>query len=178
MQTVILGDDVYVGRTIVQQGWCWSKDVKPIVGTPSCQTHHQGVVLSGYLKITTDEGIQRIIGPGEAFDVQPGHDGCVIGDEPCVSIEFHGVRDWARPVLDTRVLKTLLFTDMVGSTALAARLGDTAWKALLEKHYRRVRLELERYRGEESKITGDGFLALFDGTERAVRCASCDLPGC
>jgi class 3 adenylate cyclase len=75
-------------------------------------------------------------------------------------------------MLGGRVLTTLLFTDIVGSTALAARLGDSPWKALLAQHYDRVRLELERFRGEESKTTGDGFLALFDGTARAVQCAA------
>ncbi len=170
-QVVVLGD-TYVARSTAQPGWRWSKDVKPLVGTPSCQIHHQGLVLSGRMVITTNEGAQRSIGPGEAFDIQPGHDGWVEGDEPCVFIEFHGVRDWGKPMLGARVLTTLLFTDIVGSTALAARLGDTAWKALLGQHYDRARLELERYRGEESKTTGDGFLALFDGTARAVRCAA------
>jgi class 3 adenylate cyclase len=75
-------------------------------------------------------------------------------------------------MLGARVLTTLLFTDIIGSTAVAARLGDTAWKVLLAQHYDRVRLVLERYRGEESKTTGDGFLALFDGTARAVECAA------
>jgi class 3 adenylate cyclase len=170
-QVVTLGD-IYVAWSIAQPGWRWSKHVKLLVGTPSCQIHHQGVVLSGYLQISSDEGIQRTIGPHEAFDIQPGHDGWVEGDEPCVFIEFHGVREWGKPQLGARVLKTLLFTDIVGSTAIAARLGDTAWKELLARHYDRVRLELERYRGEESKTTGDGFLALFDGTARAVYCAA------
>lgn len=170
-QVVVLGD-TYVARSIAQPGWCWSKDVKPLVGTPSCQIHHQGVVLSGKFQIKTDEGALRIIGPGDVVDIQPGHDGWVVGDEPCLFIEFHGVRDWGKPMEGARVLTTLLFTDFVGSTALAARLGDTAWKRLLAQHYDRVRLELERYRGEKSKTTGDGFLALFDGTARAVRCAA------
>jgi class 3 adenylate cyclase len=142
------------------------------VGTSSCQIHHQGVVLSGTFQILSDEGIERTIGPREAFDLQPGHDGWVVGEEPCIFIEFHGVRDWGKPQLGARILTTLLFTDIVGSTALAARLGDARWKELLARHYDRVRLELERYHGEESKTTGDGVLALFDGTARAVQCAA------
>jgi class 3 adenylate cyclase len=169
-KVVTLGD-IYVAWSIAQPGWRWSKDVKPLVGTLSCQIHHQGVVLSGQIQISSEEGIQRTIGPREAFDIQPGHDGWVVGDEPCIFIEFHGVRDWGKPQLGARVLTTLLFTDIVGSTAIAARIGDTAWKELLTRHYDRVRLELEKYRGEESKTTGDGFLALFDGTARAVHCA-------
>lgn len=171
-QIVVLGE-LYVGRYVHQPGWRWSKDVKPLVGTPSCQYHHQGVVLSGYAQITTDDGGQRTMGPGEAFDVPPGHDGQVVGDEPFVTIEFRGVRDWAKPTAaGERVLATLLFTDIVGSTAIAARLGDTAWTDLKARHYDRVRLELERFRGYEIETTGDGFLAFFDGTARAVRCAA------
>jgi len=170
-QVVTLGD-TYVAWSIAQPGWRWSRDVKPLVGTTSCQIHHQGVVLSGRMQIASEEGIQRTIGPREAFDIQPGHDGWVVGEEPCVFIEFHGVRDWAKPQLGARVLTTLLFTDIIGSTTIALRLGDTAWKELLARHYDRVRLELEKYRGVESKTTGDGFLALFDGTARAVYCAA------
>jgi class 3 adenylate cyclase len=171
-QIVVLGE-LYVGRYVYQPGWSWSKDVKPLVGTPSCQFHHQGVVLSGRLQATTTDGAQRTFGLGEAFDIPPGHDGCIVGHEPCVTIEFRGVRRWGRStVAGERVLATLLFTDIVGSTATAARLRDTAWKVLLARHYDRVRLELERFRGDELTATGDGFLALFDGTARAVRCAA------
>jgi hypothetical protein len=108
------------------------------------------------MQISSDEGIQRTFGPREAFDIPPGHDGWVLGEEPCIFIEFRGVRDWGKLQLGARVLTTLLFTDIVGSTAIAARLGDMAWMELLARHYDRVRLELEKYHGEESKTTGDG----------------------
>jgi class 3 adenylate cyclase len=170
-KVVTLGD-TYVAWSVYQPGWRWSKDVKPLVGTPSCQIHHQAVMLSGVFKLLSDEGVERTIGAGEVFDIEPGHDGWVVGDEPCVLLEFHGVREWGKPQLGARVLTTLLFTDIVGSTATAARLGDIAWKERLAQHYHRVRLQLEKYRGEESKTTGDGFLALFDGTARAVHCAA------
>jgi class 3 adenylate cyclase len=171
-QVVVLGE-TYIGRYTHQPGWRWSKDVKPLVGTPSCQIHHQGVILSGHMQITTNDGAQRIIGPGEAFDIPPGHDGCTIGEEPVVSIEFRGVRDWAKPnTASGRILATLLFTDIVGSTAIASKIGDTAWKQLLAQHYDRVRLELERFHGYEVKTTGDGILAIFDGAARSVNCAS------
>jgi class 3 adenylate cyclase len=172
VSNVVTLGDTYVAWSVAQPGWRWSKDVKPLVGTSSCQIHHQGVVLSGRMQISSGDGIQRTIGPREAFDIQPGHDGWVAGEEPCVFIEFHGVREWGKPQLGVRYLTTLLFTDIVGSTATASRLGDTTWKQLLARHYDRVRLELERYRGEESKTTGDGFLAVFDGTARAVECAA------
>jgi class 3 adenylate cyclase len=171
-QLVALGD-LYVGRYVHQPGWRWATDVKPQVGTPSCQVHHQGVVLSGRVHMLTDEGGHRTLGPGDVFDIGPGHDAYVVGDEPFVTLEFRGARDWARPAAaGQRVLATMLFTDLVGSTALAAQLGDTAWKRLLARHYDRVRLELDRFRGEELRNTGDGFLALFDGPARAVQCAA------
>jgi hypothetical protein len=70
-----------------------------------------------------------------------------------------------------RVLATVLFTDIVASTEHAARLGDKAWRELLDRHNEIVRGELERWRGKEVKTLGDGFLATFDGPARAVRCA-------
>jgi class 3 adenylate cyclase/pimeloyl-ACP methyl ester carboxylesterase len=70
-----------------------------------------------------------------------------------------------------RVLATVLFTDIVGSTELAAALGDQRWRDLLDRHHGTVRRNLERFRGHEIKTTGDGFLATFDGPARAVRCA-------
>jgi class 3 adenylate cyclase/alpha-beta hydrolase superfamily lysophospholipase len=70
-----------------------------------------------------------------------------------------------------RVLATVLFTDIVGSTERAAELGDRSWRDLLEDHHAIVRSELGRYGGREVKTTGDGFLATFDGPARAVRCA-------
>jgi class 3 adenylate cyclase/pimeloyl-ACP methyl ester carboxylesterase len=70
-----------------------------------------------------------------------------------------------------RMLATVLFTDIVGSTAKACELGDAHWKELLGKHQAVVRAYLNRYRGNEVKTTGDGFLATFDGPARAARCA-------
>jgi class 3 adenylate cyclase len=70
-----------------------------------------------------------------------------------------------------RVLATVLFTDIVGSTERAAELGDRRWKTLLDDHHRLVRAELARSRGKEVRISGDGFLATFDGPARAIRAA-------
>jgi class 3 adenylate cyclase len=71
-----------------------------------------------------------------------------------------------------RVLATILFTDIVGSTELAARLGDRAWRELLERHHAIVRRELARFRGRELDTAGDGFFASFDGPARAVQAAA------
>jgi class 3 adenylate cyclase len=70
-----------------------------------------------------------------------------------------------------RVLATVMFTDIVGSTTKAAELGDRRWRELLERHHTVVRGMLGRYRGQEVDTAGDGFLATFDGPARAIRCA-------
>jgi class 3 adenylate cyclase len=72
---------------------------------------------------------------------------------------------------DDRMLMTILFTDIVESTETAARLGDLAWRGLLDNHHRVVREQLERYRGHEVETAGDSFLATFDGPARAIECA-------
>jgi class 3 adenylate cyclase len=77
---------------------------------------------------------------------------------------------WEPPEPD-RVLATLLFTDIVDSTARAAELGDAHWRALVEQHHATIRRQLVRFRGREVDTAGDGFFASFDGPARAVRCA-------
>jgi class 3 adenylate cyclase len=74
-------------------------------------------------------------------------------------------------VADDRVLATVLFTDIVDSTSLAAKMGDRDWHALLDAHDAIVRSQLARFRGREVNTSGDGFLAMFDGPQRAIRCA-------
>lgn len=170
-QIVVVGD-THVGRYVHQPGFHWEKDVKPLIGTPSCQVHHQGVMLSGRMQITFGNGAKKIIRPGEAFNIPPGHDAYVVGDEPAISVEFRGVRDWVKPALaGERVLTTILFTDIVSSTAVATQMGDTAWKNLLSRHYEQIRYQLEVFRGHQLSTTGDGALAIFDGTARAIQCA-------
>lgn len=79
----------------------------------------------------------------------------------------------ARPIAELdRVLATILFTDIVGSTEKAAALGDRRWRDLLESHHAAMRRSLARFRGREIDTAGDGFLASFDGPARAVQCAS------
>jgi class 3 adenylate cyclase len=75
------------------------------------------------------------------------------------------------PAVADRVLATVLFTDIVGSTEKAASLGDRRWRALLDEHHAMIRRIIARFRGREVKTTGDGFLATFDGPARGVRCA-------
>ena len=80
-----------------------------------------------------------------------------------------GARSAAEP---DRILATVMFTDIVGSTERAAEVGDARWRELLERHQDAVRRELERFRGREVKTLGDGCLATFDGPARAIRCGS------
>jgi class 3 adenylate cyclase len=99
---------------------------------------------------------------------------------------YQGTEEWlgaiqefltgSRAVAETdRVLATVLFTDIVDSTRMAADLGDRHWRQMLERHQRVVREDLDNFSGREVKSTGDGFLATFDGPARAIRCASAIL---
>jgi pimeloyl-ACP methyl ester carboxylesterase len=90
--------------------------------------------------------------------------------------EVSAAGGWDEPEPD-RVLATVLFTDIVGSTTKAAELGDRAWRNLLEQHHRVIRRELVRFRGSELDVAGDGFFARFDGPARAVRCACAIVDG-
>jgi len=167
-----IGDNV-VGRTVYEPGWRWSQDVRPIAGTELCMYHHLGYCLTGLLRVILEDGTSLDIGAGEAFEIPPAHDAWVVGDEPWITVDFAGMRSFARAVVGSgeRILSTILFTDIVDSTAKAVELGDAAWRELLAQHNEHGRYELDRFRGREIDTTGDGFLALFDGSERAVRCA-------
>ncbi|HEV3060000.1 MAG TPA: adenylate/guanylate cyclase domain-containing protein [Vicinamibacterales bacterium] len=160
-----------IGRFVFQPGWRWSRDVGPIAGTRSCQIHHQGVVLRGRLLVESDTGEVCEFGVDDVYDIPPGHDASVPGDEPFEAIEFASARLYAAPAGADRVLAAMLCTDIVDSTEHLRRLGDSAWRELLLEHNHQVRLELNSFRGREIQTTGDGFLAVFDGPARAVRCA-------
>jgi len=166
--------DVTVAEFVTQPGWSWSEDIRPTVGGDWCQARHIGIVLSGRLGIELNDGTKLEFGSYDVFDVPPGHNGFTIGDEPCVQIEWAGIRAFAGfPTgIHSRVLATLLFTDLVDSTQIAARLGDGRWRELLSRHFEAARAELERFGGREVKTTGDGLLATFDGPARALHCAA------
>ncbi len=159
-----------VGRFVLEPGWRWSKDVAPIAGTRSCQVHHIGVVLKGTLHLQTDAGETFEFVEGDVYDIPPGHDAWV-GDDGYEALEFAGARIFAAPVDGERVLAAMLVTDIVDSTSHLKRLGDSAWRELLMDHNHQARMEINRFRGREIQTTGDGFLAVFDGPARAVRCA-------
>ena len=111
--------------------------------------------------------------PDARYVELPGPDNLIwAGDLDAMVAEIQAFVTGTRPALEPhRVLATVLFTDIVGSTERAASLGDVRWQALLADHNRLIRRQLERFGGHEIKVVGDGFLATFDGPARAVRCA-------
>jgi class 3 adenylate cyclase len=115
----------------------------------------------------------EVIG-GDAFEIPPGHDSWVVGDEPWVSIDWAGRRLFAKSPreISDRIFTTAVFTDLCGSTETLIRLGDARWRLLLAEHNEAVRAEIERFGGREAKTTGDGFLVLFPSPARAVRGAA------
>lgn len=167
-------DGVVFGRQVFQPGWRWSEAVKPVAQTESCQYHHIGVSAGGTLHVVMTNGEELDIPPGSAYEIPPGHDAWVAGSEPFEAIDFAGMRSYGQPIEATgeRVLATIVFTDIVDSTAIAERLGDKRWKELLAQHDERMRFALAQHRGRAVKSTGDGFLCLFDGSARAVHCAA------
>jgi class 3 adenylate cyclase len=111
--------------------------------------------------------------PGARFVELPGEDHLPwVGDQDRLLDEMQEFLTGVRPAPEPdRMLATVLFTDIVGSTEHATRLGDRAWKVLLEQHYTIVRKALAQFRGREMDTAGDGFFAIFDGPARAIRCA-------
>jgi len=159
-----------VGHTVFEPGWRWSTHVKPVAGTELCDFRHVGYMISGRLHFVTVQGEGELVA-GDVYEIPAGHDAWVVGDEPVVNIDFQGVVGWGKPVEPgERILTTLLFTDVVESTAMAERLGDAPWKRLLAAHREDVRNLLDRYRAVEVDTAGDGFFARFDSP--GARCAA------
>jgi class 3 adenylate cyclase/pimeloyl-ACP methyl ester carboxylesterase len=143
--------------------------VLPTIRVPTLVCHR---AFDRYVPIEQGREVASLI-PGARFIEYPGIDnyGWIASDEWLDDLEefLTGRR---RPREVDRVLATVLFTDICGSTEHAARLGDGRWHALLDEHYEMTRGALRRWRGREIKTIGDGFLATFDGPARAVRCAA------
>ena len=175
VETISL-DDATVGHCRFDPGWRWSVDMGPLLGTTSCPMRHLGYAMSGAMHVVMDDGQALDIGPDEVFDIPPGHDKWVVGDEPWVTIEWGGSgRAMLAALHDSpgRMLATVVFTDIVDSTARLRELGDGAWRDLLSTHNGRMREQLNVFRGREVKTTGDGLLAVFDSPTRpSRRCAA------
>jgi class 3 adenylate cyclase/pimeloyl-ACP methyl ester carboxylesterase len=143
--------------------------VLPTIRVPTLVTHQTD---DRYVPVEVGRQVASMI-PGARYIEYPGidtygwTDGSAIPDVE----EFLTGRRRDDGEVD-RVLATVMFTDIVGSTAEASRLGDGRWRDLLAQHHAAVRGELDRWRGTEVKTIGDGFLATFDGPARAVRCAA------
>lgn len=89
---------ITAARFTFEPGWRWSECIKPVVGTDSCQARHVGVVQSGTMGIAHEDGTQLELGPGQAYVIEPGHDGWVVGSERVVTFEFepHAAEEYAR----------------------------------------------------------------------------------
>jgi class 3 adenylate cyclase len=146
-------------------------EVLPSIRVPTLILHRTGdLVVSVEGGRLLAEGI-----PGARYVELPGTDHLsFIGDNAAEIIDL--VEEFltgSKAAADVdRALATVLFTDIVGSTARAEQLGDQRWRSLLDGHHAAARREFARFRGKEVKSLGDGFLATFDGPARAIRCAS------
>ena len=145
------------------------RSVLPTISAPTLVVHRTG---DRSLPVEGARFMAEQI-PGARLFELPGNDHLpFVGDQDEILDEVEefltGVRRGPEP---DRVLATVLFTDVVGSTERAAELGDQRWHLLLEEHNAIVRRELDRWRGREVDTAGDGFLAAFDGPARGIRCA-------
>ena len=93
---LVTSDGGVVGRATFEPGWKWSEHVKPIAKTDSCQAAHTGYFVSGRMKVVMDNGEEAEYGPGDFAVMAPGHDAWIIGDEPCVVIDWQGFTDYAK----------------------------------------------------------------------------------
>lgn len=145
------------------------RPILPAIAVPTLVLHRSG---DGVVPVELGREVAGLI-PGATLRELDGADHLAFaGDSEALVDEIEEFLTGARGGADTeRVLATLLFTDIVGSTAVAARLGDQRWHDLLDVHRARLRREFLRFKGRELATTGDGFLAAFDGAARAVRCA-------
>jgi class 3 adenylate cyclase len=145
------------------------RGVLPAIRVPTLVLHRAG---NRFIDVRRGRYLAEHIA-GAKFVEVPGDDHLFhLGETEIILNEIEEFLTGARPVPEIdRVLATVLFTDIVGSTERAAALGDHAWRALLDAHHDIARRELERHRGREVEFVGDGLLATFDGPARAIRCA-------
>jgi class 3 adenylate cyclase/pimeloyl-ACP methyl ester carboxylesterase len=154
-------------------GWVMRLDVRSVLSSVRAPTLVLHRTENPHYRIAMGRYLADHI-PGAKMVELPGSDWfpAFIDSEPLLD-EIEEFLTGTRPApVHDRILATVLFTDVVGSTQLAARLGDEGWLGLRARHDAIVRSALERNRGREVNTMGDGFLATFDGPARAVRCAS------
>jgi class 3 adenylate cyclase len=145
------------------------RDVLPAVRSPTLVLHRPSTIREAVYVTEQIPGARRMEIPGL-------RDGFIWADERADEIGVAEMRRFLAGLGSTpepdRVLATIVFTDIVGSTQKAADLGDAAWRELLTRHHSLVRALIARYRGEELDTAGDGFFASFDGPGRAIACAT------
>ena len=146
-------------------------DIRPILPTIRVPTLVLHAVDDRVEVLEAGRDVADRIPASRFVELPGGDDEPWAGEQDQVLEEVEQFLTGKRHVPDVdRVLATVLFTDIVGSTERAAALGDGRWGELLTAHHERVRAELERFRGTEIDTAGDGFFATFDGPARAVRC--------
>ena len=144
------------------------RHVLPAVRVPTLILHRVGDRI---VPVEHARDLARRI-PGAKLVVLSGDDHApMVGDVDALADEIEEFLTGVRPGDSDRILATVLFTDIVGSTERAVELGDRRWRELLAQHHGSVRRELGRFRGREIDTAGDGFLAAFDGPARGIRCA-------
>jgi class 3 adenylate cyclase len=149
----------------------WETDVRHVLPSVSVPT----LVLSREPDARRARYVAERI-PGARYQEFPGNDSFYLVDYQDVIDSVRAFAEQPHAAPANAVLATLLFTDIVRSTELAAAQGDAAWRDLLAKHHAVVRAQLSRFRGVEIDTAGDGFFARFDGPARAIRCA-CAIRG-
>jgi len=161
------------GSTIATVRLIYASDVRqvlPVIRVPTLVIHR--AEARGF-RVEHGRYLAEHI-PGARYVELPGIDSLIwAGDADAILDEIQDFLTGVRPTPTShRVLATVLYTDIVGSTALAARIGDERWRRLLDEHDRLARRQLDRFGGREVKTVGDGILATFDGPARAVQCAA------
>ena len=96
VEVVNLGEAT-IGRATFEPGWRWSTCVKPLAKTNSCETAHFHYQVSGTMRIRMDDGTEMECKAGDVAIVPPGHDAWVVGNEPVIAVDFHGMREYAKP---------------------------------------------------------------------------------
>jgi class 3 adenylate cyclase len=158
-----------IGRMMAMWTQTDVRDILPSVRVPTLVIHR---VDDAQFRVGHGRYLAEHI-PGARYIEFPGSDHFWVGDdlEELAGEVEEFVTGKRSAVTGDRVLATVMFTDIVNSTAKASEIGDRAWRQLLDRHDAAVRRQIERYRGAEVKHTGDGVTATFDGPARAITCA-------
>ena len=160
------------GATVNMRRMLLSADVRsvvPAVRTPTLVLHRRD---NPWIDVAHGRYLAEHLPVARLVELPGSADLIFAGDPEGLVAEVEEFLTGSRPTIDaSRVLATVLITDLVGSTTRTAHVGDRAWSNVIDQHEHVVRSELDRYDGREVKTMGDGFLALFDGPARAIRCA-------